>query len=144
MRYLDDVAPGQEFEFGRRGPVTTEMMARWAAGSGDFNPIHYDKTEALRQGLPDVIIAGPMKFAMMLDCLTAWAGSQRAIRSAKTRYLGMDVPGAVFTFHARVAAAERGERTGRVQLDIRIVNQKGETTTQGSAVLELPLRAGQA
>jgi len=140
MRAFDDCTVGQEFEFGRRGPVTTEMMARWAAGSGDFNPIHYDRTEALRQGLPDVIIAGPMKFAMMLDCLTDWAGGQQPIRKAKTRYQGMDVPGTVFTFHATVVSADRGATTGTINLDIRVVNQKGETTTVGEATLELPLR----
>ena len=140
MRSIAGLAEGQEFELGQRGPVTTEMMARWAAGSGDFNPIHYDKTEALRQGLPDVIIAGPMKFAMLLDCLTDWAGAQGAISKAKTRYQGMDVPGTVFTFHAKVTGIERGGKTGTVNLDIRVVNQKGETTTAGSATLELPVR----
>ncbi len=140
MHYFEDCAVGKEFTLGQRGPVTTEMMARWAAGSGDFNPIHYDRTEALRQDLSDVIIAGPMKFAMLLDCLTDWAGGQTAIRKAKTRYQGMDVPGTVFTFHATVTAAEPGEKTGAVSLDIRVVNQKGETTTVGEATLVMPLR----
>ncbi|MSQ10071.1 MAG: hypothetical protein EXR52_03600 [Dehalococcoidia bacterium] len=141
MHYFDDCTVGKEFTLGQRGPVTTEMMARWAAGSGDFNPIHYDRTEALRQGLPDVIIAGPMKFAMLLDCLTDWAGSQTAIRKAKTRYQGMDVAGTVFTFQATVTATDPDGQTGAVNLDIRAVNQHGETTTVGEATLVLPRRS---
>ncbi len=129
---------GQEIALGSRGPITTEMMAHWAAGSGDFNPIHYDKTEALRQGLPDVIIAGPMKFAMLLDCLTDWAGGQAFVKQARTRYLGMDTPGTVFTFTAKVVAVEPLAGGGRVMLDVTVTNQEGKVNTTGSATLELP------
>ncbi len=130
---------GQEIALGCRGPITTEMMARWAAGSGDFNPIHYDTAEALRQGLPGVIIAGPMKFAMLLDCLTDWAGGQAYVKQAHTRYQGMDTPGTVFTFTAKVTDLTPHAATGAVTLDVTVTDQEGKVNTTGSATLELPL-----
>ena len=116
--------------------LTRDSLVRYAGASGDFNPIHYDKGEAARQNLPDVIIAGPMKFAMLIDCLTDWAGGQRYIKKARCRYQGMDVPGTVFTMHAKVAEVDAA--TGRVELETWLVNQKGATTTVGNATLELP------
>src|SRR4030042_5832174 len=76
-----------------KGPITSELMVRWAAGSGDFHPIHYDKDWALREGLPSTVISGLMKAAMLAHYLTNWADSLSALKSLECRYQGMDVAG---------------------------------------------------
>ncbi len=121
-----------------KGPVTSELMVRWAAGSGDFNPIHYDKVWALSQGLPNTVIAGPMKAAMLAHYLTNWAGSFSALKSLQCRYRGTDLPGDMLTLYGKVTAKEITKEGGQIVCDIWIQNQRGETTTTGVAKLILP------
>lgn len=121
-----------------KGPVTSELMIRWAAGSGDFSPIHYDKDWALSQGLPGTVIAGPMKAAMLAHYLTNWAGSLSALKSLRCRYRGMDLPGDTLTLYGKVTAKEITKDGGQIVCDIWTQNQRDETTTTGVAKLILP------
>jgi len=121
-----------------KGPVTSELMVRWAAGSGDFNPIHYDKDWALNQGLPSTVIAGPMKAAMLAHYLTHWAGSLSALKSLQCRYRGMDGAGDTLTLYGKVTAIEITKDGGQIVCDVWTQNQRGETTTTGVGKLILP------
>lgn len=44
--------------------VTREQLVRYAAASGDFNPIHYDTLTAQSFGLPGVIIHGMLSMGL--------------------------------------------------------------------------------
>lgn len=121
-----------------KGPVTSELMVRWAAGSGDFNAIHYDKDWALSQGLPSTVIAGPMKAAMMAHYLANWAGSLSVLKSLVCRYRGMDVAGDTLTLFGKVTAVEITKDGKQIVCDVWTENQRGETTTTGVGKLLVP------
>ena len=121
-----------------KGPVTSELMVRWAAGSGDFNAIHYDKDWALSQGLPSTVIAGPMKAAMLAHYLTHWAGSLSALKALQCRYRGMDVAGDTLTLCGKVTAVEMTKDGRQIVCEVWTQNQRGETTTTGVGKLILP------
>ena len=73
--HFEDVAEGQAVT-----PVTqhcdSQRLVYWAAGSGDFYQIHYDKDFAQRTGLPDRIVHGALKHALLGRMLHQWAGDQ--------------------------------------------------------------------
>lgn len=66
----DDGAPGslptQVFS------ITREDLVRYAAASGDDNPIHQDETVALSVGLPGVIAHGMYTMALAARAVATW------------------------------------------------------------------------
>jgi len=128
-----DWKPGAELPPLVVGPVTTEMLVRWTAAAEDYNPIHYDQAFAREQGLPDVIMHGPYKLALLCRLLHRELGADGMIRRIQVRYTGMDVPGDVLEFGGRVerVAEEGGERRAWISLYAR--NRRGVTTVQGEA-----------
>jgi acyl dehydratase len=132
-RNFESVKVGSEIPSEQKGPITTMQMVRWAAGSGDFNPIHYDKDFALSAGLPSVIMAGPMKAAMLAHFLCRWAGSLGSVRSMECRYRGMDVPGNTLIIGGKVTEKIANSKGGWVVCEVWTENQNGEVTTTGTA-----------
>jgi len=122
------------------GPISTERMVRWAAGTGDFHSIHYDQEFARKQGLPNVVVHGPFKSSLVCRMLLDWAGKKARLRKLKSRYTGMDVPGNTLTCKGRITDKyiERGGKC--VQCEFTVENQEGKVTVKGTAVLVLPTR----
>jgi len=137
-----DWKPGAELPPLVVGPMTTEMLVRWTAAAEDYNPIHYDQAFAKEQALPDVIMHGPYKLALLCRLLHRELGAHGWIRRIQVRYTGMDVPGDVLEFGGRVERAEDagGERWALVSLYAR--NGRGATTVQGEA--EVVIRIGES
>jgi len=52
--------------------ITRADLVRYAAASGDHNPIHQDETVALSVGLPGVIAHGMYTMALAARAVTAW------------------------------------------------------------------------
>ncbi|MFL2982823.1 MAG: MaoC/PaaZ C-terminal domain-containing protein [Candidatus Neomarinimicrobiota bacterium] len=50
-------------------PITNEMLTLYANASGDYNPIHLDKSYAQRAGLPDVIAHGMLIMSFLGQAL---------------------------------------------------------------------------
>jgi acyl dehydratase len=68
--------------------VTSDQSMRYAAASGDYNPIHLDKDLALAVGLPDIILHGlcTMAFAIQAVVDTLADGDPTKVKSVKTRF----------------------------------------------------------
>src|SRR3990172_8915848 len=88
--YFEDVEEGQE--------VTTltqhcdsQRLVYWAAGSGDFYQIHYDKDFAQGTGLPDRIVHGALKHALLGRMLHDWVAPGGRIVRFACQYRGMDL-----------------------------------------------------
>ena len=65
---------------------------QWAAGSGDFYQIHYDKDFAIGTGLPGLIVHGALKNAFLGQLVHDWAGNTARVKSYGCSYRGMDYP----------------------------------------------------
>ena len=68
--------------------VTSDQSMRYAAASGDYNPIHLDKDLALAVGLPDIILHGlcTMAFAIQAVVDTLADGDPTKVKGVKTRF----------------------------------------------------------
>jgi len=128
-----DEIPGLEF-----GPVTTEILVRWAAVAGDYHRIHYDQEYARAQGLPNVIMQGPFKLALLCRMLTNWLGPNGIIRRIRVRYTAMDLPGDTLQFGGRIQSVEEGDdHKGMASLLLYAHNGRGEQTITGDAEVEI-------
>lgn len=66
--------------------VTRADLVRYAAASGDHNPIHWSDSRALAVGLPGVIAHGMLSMGLAATALTEWAGPDTVVVEYGTRF----------------------------------------------------------
>lgn len=119
-----------------------EALVKYAAGGGDFNPLHFDTEFPQVKEIGDNIVHGRLKYAAMGECVSNWLGHAGWIRSIGAQYRGMDMVGATFTCDGEVTAvAEESDTSGRVAkvATIRLwtADEEGGETTVGEAQVVL-------
>ena len=139
--YYEDVQEGQEI------PVLTEKctsqrLVMWAAGSGDFYQIHYDKDFAQGTGLPDRITHGALKHALLGRLLHEWVGDGGRVKKVACQYRGMDIVNEDVICHGVVKRKYQEGGENLVDLDVWTETPQGQKTTPGTAVVALPSRGG--
>ncbi len=135
----------EDLEVGKELPplvqhVTTQQLVFWAAGSGDFYQIHYDKDYALGNNLPGVIVHGALKHAIMGRYLDELAGPKGFVREFQVSFRGMDQPGHDMSVKGTVTGKRVEDGKHLVDLEIWTESYEGKKTTPGTAVVELPAR----
>ncbi len=114
--------------------VDRARLVRYAAASGDLNPIHYDEVVARAAGLPDVIAHGMFTMGAAVVVVSRWAGPGGRIVGYQTKFTNpVVVPrdgGAVIEVDAAIAKVDAATRQVTVELTV---------TSGGSKVLGRPL-----
>ena len=138
--YFDDIRDGQD--------VTTlvqncdsQRLVFWAAGSGDYYQIHYDKDFALGTGLPERIVHGALKHALLGRMLHEWVGGQGRVKQVACQYRGMDMIDKEVTCKGVVTGKRAEDGQNLVDLDIWTEDPNGNKTTPGTAIVTLPSRS---
>jgi acyl dehydratase len=136
MLTYDSVTVGDEL------PAISKTMHRinlvqYAAGSGDFNPLHYDAEFPQAQALGGNIVHGRMKYSALGECVSNWLGHNGRIVSIGCQYRGMDLYSTLFFVRGRVTAKreEAGQRL--VDVEVWTENAAGKITTPGTATVVL-------
>jgi acyl dehydratase len=120
---LADVEVGQEV--GRREvTVDRARLVRYAAASGDFNPIHWNERVARSVGLPDVIAHGMWTMGAAVPVVVDWAGDPGAVVDYQVRFtrpVPVPDPGsATVEVVAVVGAVDSDAGTVRVDLTVTL------------------------
>jgi len=120
----------------RQVTVPLAQLVRWAGASGDFSPIHFDRDYATGPaGLPDLLVHGPLKMALVVRHLVEWAGGDpTAVRRISLRYGAMDVVDSTLEITATVTAVD--ESAGTAELVVSIANG-GKESTAGTATVRI-------
>ncbi len=108
--------------------------------SGDFDPIHYDRGFALGQRLPDIIVNGRFKLALLSQLMTNFMGPHGRLRKISARHQSMAIVGQTLTLKGVVTRKYREQEENFVECEIWVENPKGEKTSLGSATVVLPSR----
>ena len=137
--YFEDVKEGDEIPNLMKN-CSTQQLVLWAAGSGDFYQIHYDKDFAQSTGLKDIIVHGALKNAFLGQLLHDWAGAQGRVKRFGCDYRSMD--DAKQEINCRGVITKKFQENGEniVELDIWTENPDGKKTTPGTGVVTLPSR----
>ena len=138
--YYEDINVGDEIPKLAKN-CSTQQLVMWAAGSGDFYQIHYDKDFALALGtLPGIIVHGALKHAFLGQMLHDWAGDKGWIKKYGCQYRGMDVPNQNITCRGVVTNKAQEGGLNLVELDIWTEKDGGDKTSPGKATVVLPSR----
>ncbi len=137
--YFEDVKEGQEIP-----PVSqncdSQRLVLWAAGSGDYYQIHYDKDFAQATGLPDRIVHGALKHALLGRLLHEWAGEQGRVRRVACEYRRMDAVNRDVICKGVVKGKRQENDANLVDLEDWTEDPEGNKTTPGTGVVALPSR----
>jgi acyl dehydratase len=114
---------------------------RFAAVNDEFMPFHMDDVEGRKAGNPAGAFGmGNLRFAYMLNALRDWIGEDAEIHELACRYRVMNQKGDTLRVVGHVTEKMVGPAGPRVRLAIDVINQKGESTCPGHAIVSLPER----
>jgi len=132
----DAFKEGDELPVRLKAPGVTQLV-KYAAGSGDFNPLHHDFAFPQSQAIGSIIVHGRFKYAALGELVSNWLDHGGRIVKLACQYRGMDLPDRQMTLRGRVVRKlEEGGRRQAV-LELSVTNADGQNTTPGSAVVEL-------
>ena len=138
--YFEDVNEGSEVT-----PLSqhcdSQRLVFWAAGSGDFYQIHYDKDFAQGTGLPGLIVHGALKNAFLGQLLHDWIGEKGTLRKFGCAYRGMDYPAQDILCRGVVKKKYSEHGKHFVELDVWTENPEGKKTSPGTALVTLPSKS---
>lgn len=131
-----DVNVGDELPELTKTPDRSQLV-KYAAGSGDFNPLHFDPDFPQARQIGDNIVHGRMKYASLGELVSNWLGHSGWISAVACQYRGMDLRGATFVCKGRVVA--KREEGGRKEVDLELWTEdsSGNRTTPGTATVVL-------
>ena len=95
---------------------STQQLVLWAAGSGDFYQIHYDKDFAVGTGLSNIIVHGALKNAFLGQLVHDWIGNDGKIKKYGCSYRGMDFPNEDIT--CKGVVTKKYEENGEKLVDL--------------------------
>lgn len=125
--------------------VTRPQMFLFSAATLNPHRIHYDRSWAVDvEGLPDIVIHGPLHGALMTRVVTDWMGPDAQVVRYAVRHNRPGFPGEEIRFSARIVATHPDP--ARPIVDIEIVETNAHAQSLGSASISVvfPTEEGEA
>jgi acyl dehydratase len=137
---FEDVNVGDELPAWSR---TTDFMHwnRYAAVNDEFVPFHMDDEAGRRAGNQQGAFGmGNLRYAYLVNALRDWIGEEAEIREIGCQYRAINQKNDTLTVVGKVVEKEIVDGERRVKLTTNVMNQAGEATCPGHAVVALPSR----
>jgi acyl dehydratase len=141
QRFFEDFSEGQELPTVTRGPMMVGDQVRWAGACDNYeSEFHHDEYVAKAQGLPGILLSGPLMASYLMTAVVQWMGRDARLLRFFDQNRGSTMPRDMAYLHGRVRRTREENGRALVELECWVSNQRGEITTPGSALLELPRR----
>ena len=139
--HFEDFTEGQEFPVVTRGPMMVGHQVRWAGACDNYDSeFHHDEYVAKAQGLPGIILSGPLIASYLLTEVHHWLGRNAKLVRFNDRNSGSTMPRDTVYVHGRVKRKYEENGKGYVEIECWVDNQHGKVTTPGGGVAHLPYR----
>jgi acyl dehydratase len=138
--YFEDLKLGDEMPSWSR---QTNFMHwnRYAAVNDEFVPFHMDDEDGRKAGNAQGAFGmGNLRYAYLANALRDWIGDEAEIREIGCQYRAINQKNDVLTVVGKVVELEVVDGENRVKLETNVMNQNGEATCPGHAVVVLPNR----
>jgi hypothetical protein len=121
--------------------LSPALIVAGALASRDFEPVHHDKDESNRRGMPNIIMNILTTNGFISRYVTDWAGPGARLRSISTR---LGVPNYAGDTMKIVGEVVQVGREGRreAELQVRVLNGLGEHATSTVVVVFPAQEAG--
>ena len=120
----------------KKAPGVTQLV-KYAAGGGDFNPLHHDFAFPQSKALGSIIVHGRFKYASLGELVSNWLDHGGHIVKIGCQYRGMDMPDKEMTLGGTVSRKYEEDGEKRADVEIWVKNEEGKLTTPGTATVAL-------
>jgi len=171
-RYWEDVTVGEALPEVVKGPLTVTSVIAFLQGWGGLyirahglavelferhpalaisnafgapeppERVHWDDAFARAVGVPAAYDYGPERVSWLGHLVTNWMGDAGTLARLRVEVRRHNLLGDTTWCRGTVAAKAEVDGRGEVTLDLAAVDQRGETTAVGQAVVVLPRRPG--
>ena len=124
--------PGTALDPITRGPVSRSQIARFAAATGDFNPIHTDEAFAQKIGFPSIIAHGPLTLAFLTQALGHNFGPDK-VRGVTAQFRAPILPGDTLRIEGTVTEVAGG----RANCELRVLRGNDDVVATGTGSAEI-------
>ncbi|CAB1370055.1 MaoC/PaaZ C-terminal domain-containing protein [Denitratisoma oestradiolicum] len=138
-RYYEDVQEGMELAPVTK-TVTTKQMFLYSAVTRNPHRIHYDEKFAHSEGLPTVLVQGPLQGAQLSAYVTDWMGSGGFLKKFAYSNRGMALAGQPLTLRGKVIKKYHQEGRPAVDLEVWEESAAGDLLVPATATVFLPAR----
>ncbi len=137
--YFDDVSKGDALPEANAAPSELQLFF-FSAASNNGHRIHYDLPYAKTEGLPNLLVQGPLQSALLAKMLTDWAGPRGRLVKIAIQNRGNAFPNEKLTYGG--AVVDKREEDGQLLVDCEIFerNESGAVLMPGTATVSLPRR----
>jgi acyl dehydratase len=115
-----------------RGPITRSQIARFAAATGDFNPVHTDEAFARKIGFPSVIAHGPLTLAFLSQVLGHNFGADK-VKGVSAQFRAPILPGD----RLRIEGTVTDVAAGRATCELRVLRGDDDVVATGTGTAEI-------
>jgi acyl dehydratase len=114
---------------------------RYAAVNDEFVPFHMDDDDGRKAGNQQGAFGmGNLRYAYLANALRDWIGDEAEIREIGCQYRAINQKNDTLSVVGKVVEKEVVDGENRVRLETNVMNQNGEATCPGHAVVVLPNR----
>jgi hydroxyacyl-ACP dehydratase HTD2-like protein with hotdog domain len=113
------------------------QVVRYCGLTWDAPAFFYDAEAAKAAGLPGTIIPGPLKLALLYRAIDAWLDGRGSIRQVRGVNRRPDVTNSRLTISGEVMRVYEEDGSTRADLELRVLQEGGEASVSGTAVVEL-------
>ena len=140
--FFEDFTEGQKFLTVTKGPMMVGHQVRWAGACDNYDSeFHHDEYVAKAQGLPGIILSGPLMAAYLMTEIERWLGRNARLTRFADRNTGSTMPRDLAHLHGRVEKKYEQDGQGVIEIECWIENQRGEITTPARATAVVARRA---
>ena len=114
---------------------------RYAAVNDEFVPFHMDDEDGRKAGNQQGAFGmGNLRYAYLVNALRDWIGDEAEVREIGCQYRAINQKNDTLSVVGKVVEKEVVDGENRVKLTTNVMNQNGEATCPGHAVVVLPNR----
>ena len=136
--HFEDVPVGAELPSLVKRPNEVQLFF-FSAATWDAHRTHWDIPYSVeKEKLPGILIHGHLQGSWLGQLMTDWIGPQGWLRRVSYQNRGNAIPGDTLTIKGKVKEKREEGGKGIVVCDVWVENQRGEQTTVGEAIAELP------
>ncbi len=141
--FFEDVEVGAEGPpFARKTDVLNWNL--FAAVNDEFIYVHMDDDAGKAAGQMGAFGMGNLRWSYVFNAIRSWFGDEAEIREVGLQFRAINNKNDVLSTYLRVVEKLRQSSGNLLRLEVNVINQEGERTAPGHALVALPTRGDEA
>ena len=132
---LATLKEGDEIPVSEMTPGAAHVR-NYFANSKTAPPFFFSEEAAKAQGMPGMLVPGPLKVGILYGAGERWLGDAGYVRAIRAAHRRPDVQGRTIQIGGTVARVYEEDGKKRADLELFIVNQDGQPSVRGFGTVE--------